>query len=270
MAYVYAIVVDDVVRYIGKGSAEGGQLSRFRDHMRAMRSFVRCMSEDLPLPKSNSTIRQQLAHEWLDGSVIKELIIADGLTDDEAFKREGCEIRKHGYEQLWNRPYLGPKPGFRHSSETRARQSAAQAGKSKSPEHRAAMRKLKVIEPEVQERLSIERRERMMRLSPEERHERAIKANQSMSLERHRERIAKSNETNSSRQAAKHQKIVDAIASADGGLSSADMRRMFGRTKQAMKSDLYLLSKLGKIERRGGYHDGRYYIRKTELKLVSN
>jgi hypothetical protein len=33
MAYVYAILVDGIERYIGKGSAKGGKLSRFHDHM---------------------------------------------------------------------------------------------------------------------------------------------------------------------------------------------------------------------------------------------
>jgi hypothetical protein len=103
---VYAIVVDGVIRYIGKGSASGGKLSRFHDHIRAMRRLIRHRAEGLPAPQkvSGSTIANELAHAWLDGAEISELVVADGLGEEDALQQELALINNAPAGQLWNKP----------------------------------------------------------------------------------------------------------------------------------------------------------------------
>jgi hypothetical protein len=146
--YVYAIVVDGIIRYIGKGSARGGKLSRFHDHMRAMRRLIRHRAEGLPVPPQRgiSTIASQLAHAWLDGAEISELIVADGLTDEEALAREAAEIEAAPKGQLWNRPLTFwhllefARSGRKLSPEARAKIAAGVRAHWQDPEKREAHR----------------------------------------------------------------------------------------------------------------------------------
>jgi len=139
VAYVYAVLVDGVIRYFGKGSAKGGKLSRFHDHMRAMRRMIRHAAEGLSPPSHDrhTELARNLAHEWLDGVIIAEHIIVDDLTDEEAFDREIVEIAARPKGQLWNISRGGPGFGLethrragrshvgkKHSAETRQRQAA--------------------------------------------------------------------------------------------------------------------------------------------------
>jgi hypothetical protein len=95
MAYVYAIVVDDVIRYIGKGSG-----TRARQHMRIVRSIARRRA-------AGETVRasyfyNRLTKAWRAGADIVEIVIADDLTHEQAYAREIAEIAAYPKEQLWN------------------------------------------------------------------------------------------------------------------------------------------------------------------------
>lgn len=95
MAYVYAILVDGAIRYIGKGSGK-----RLLEHMRIVRRIVRERAAGLvarvPMP-----LYERLVAAWLDGAQIEEIVIADGLSHHDAYRREQTEIRERS-DQLWN------------------------------------------------------------------------------------------------------------------------------------------------------------------------
>jgi hypothetical protein len=93
-AYVYAIVVDGVVRYIGKGSG-----NRTRAHMRLVRSIARRRAVGETVKTSH--FYNRLTKEWLAGAEIQEVILADGLTHEDAYLREIAEIARL-QDQLWN------------------------------------------------------------------------------------------------------------------------------------------------------------------------
>jgi hypothetical protein len=95
MAHVYAIVVDGMVRYIGKGS--GG---RARAHMRLVKSIARRRSAGETVRTSH--FYNRLTKAWLDGAEIQEVIIADGMTDQDAYDREIAEIAAAPQRRLWN------------------------------------------------------------------------------------------------------------------------------------------------------------------------
>jgi hypothetical protein len=178
MAYVYLVVVDGVVRYVGQGSGKGVH-SRFSDHMRNVRGLLRHRAEGLPIPERlYRTIAIPLAHEWLDGAIIEERIVADDLSKAEALKLELQEIISHGgYDKLWNKkPRGGDRTGHKQSAETRAKRSVTMAGRALSPEHCEALKKPKNLTHEQRKAMSERYRERMMKLSPEERKRRATVA----------------------------------------------------------------------------------------------
>jgi hypothetical protein len=96
--YVYAIVVDDVVRYIGKGRDK-----RLYIHViEARRSAARCgacTSHLLP------RVHRKLVEAVRAGSDIAEVIILDGLTDQSALRLEYeviSSFHKRRPGQLWN------------------------------------------------------------------------------------------------------------------------------------------------------------------------
>lgn len=108
MAFVYAIVVDGEIRYIGKGSGK-----RHLDHMRIVRRIVRKRAAGLvgrvPMP-----LYEHLVSAWLDGAQIEELMIAERLSHHEAYRREQAEIQVRG-QQLWN-SYRGRGYGPRRAA----------------------------------------------------------------------------------------------------------------------------------------------------------
>lgn len=95
LAFVYAITVDGVVRYIGKGS--GG---RIREHILAMRKIARRRAAGEKVVASH--FYNRLVKAFLSGADISWTVIEDGLSHDDAFRRERSEIAAAPGGQLWN------------------------------------------------------------------------------------------------------------------------------------------------------------------------
>ena len=97
-AYVYAILVDGVVRYVGKG-----RNARMYTHLiEAKRSAARCQVGTTQL---NPRMHRRLVEAVRSGADIKEEIIIGGLTDRQAFRIErrlSAEFHKFRTDQLWN------------------------------------------------------------------------------------------------------------------------------------------------------------------------
>jgi hypothetical protein len=94
-AYVYTIVVDGIVRYIGKGST-----TRVRAHMRIVKGIARRRAAGEAVRASH--FYNRLTKAWVNGAEIEEIIIVDQLTDQEAYQREIVEIGNAPQGQLWN------------------------------------------------------------------------------------------------------------------------------------------------------------------------
>lgn len=94
-AYVYAVIVDDVIRYIGKGSG-----NRVRAHLRIVRNIARRRAAGERVRASH--FYNRLTKAWIGGIEIREIIIADGLTHEAAYAREVAEIAAMPAGQLWN------------------------------------------------------------------------------------------------------------------------------------------------------------------------
>src|SRR6516162_4318183 len=94
-AYVYAIIVDGIVRYIGKGSG-----NRKLAHMRLVRSIARRRAAGEHVRTSH--FYNRLTKAWLEGAEIEEVVIVDGLTHGAAYAREIAEIAAAAQGQLWN------------------------------------------------------------------------------------------------------------------------------------------------------------------------
>jgi hypothetical protein len=112
-AYVYAIVVDGVTRYIGKGSNR-----RTREHFKIIRSMARRRAAG-EVVQAPSAFYEKLCAAYLDGCEIESQILADGLTHDEAFRAEIAERNNYPAQQLWNEGRCWDKPEYR--SRQRAR-----------------------------------------------------------------------------------------------------------------------------------------------------
>jgi hypothetical protein len=91
---VYAIIVDGVIRYIGKGNRR----RRF-DHARIARNLAarRAAGERI----AASPFYNRLAKALLGGSAVTSLIITDGLSEKGAYERERQEIALRA-ASLWN------------------------------------------------------------------------------------------------------------------------------------------------------------------------
>jgi hypothetical protein len=92
--YVYAIKVDGVVRYIGKGSN-----GRVHVHMSAVRALVR------KTRKHVRGIHRKLHHAHTGGAKIAHKFVKSGLTECQVYAAEARVIanyRKYRPGQLWN------------------------------------------------------------------------------------------------------------------------------------------------------------------------
>src|SRR6516165_8839685 len=97
-SYVYAIIVDGVVRYIGKG-----RNGRMYTHLiEAKRTSARCPADTAHLyPR----MHRKLVETVRAGSQIIETVITSGLTDQAAYRLESRmigEFHKFRAGQLWN------------------------------------------------------------------------------------------------------------------------------------------------------------------------
>lgn len=145
-AYVYTIIVDDVVRYVGKGTGD-----RPAAHMKMVRKIARRRA-------AGETVRtthfyNRLTKAWLAGSEIQFAVLAGGLSDVEAFERERTEIAVAS--GLWNTAPGGEGYSSDQWSDPqfRARMKAREDSK-RTPEYRAL--RAEIIrslwaEPEYQE-----------------------------------------------------------------------------------------------------------------------
>jgi hypothetical protein len=97
-AYIYAIIVDGVVRYIGKG-----RNGRMYTHLiEAKRTSARCPTSTAHL---SPRMHGKLVETVRTGSQIIEIVIKSGLTDRAAYRLESRmigEFHKFRAGQLWN------------------------------------------------------------------------------------------------------------------------------------------------------------------------
>lgn len=136
-AYVYAILVDGVVRYIGKGS--GAPLKRAREHARTARRLLRRRAAGQRTWER--LFYNRLAKSLENGEEVREVCICDGLSHEEAFAREIVEITAAPKGQLWNSE-SGGLGGNRASDETRELLSIAGKRRAAQPGERQRLRQL--------------------------------------------------------------------------------------------------------------------------------
>ena len=91
--FVYAILVDGIVRYIGKGSR-----SRHAEHMQTVRRIARHRASGESVKATR--FYNKLTSAWLDGRNISYEIIMESLNDEQAFALESKLISK--MPDLWN------------------------------------------------------------------------------------------------------------------------------------------------------------------------
>lgn len=84
-SYVYEVVVDGVVRYVGKGS----KTDRMRSHLLARYS-----------PKCH--FHRLLALAWYENKEIYARLLVDGLSEEAAYAAERNRIASMPDGQLWN------------------------------------------------------------------------------------------------------------------------------------------------------------------------
>lgn len=93
--YVYEIIVDGVVRYIGKGTGP-----RAKVHLRVARRINSARAEGAKIRTSD--FYNGLAKALRNGASVTHTIIAEGLSSEEAFRREVASIASIPARQLWN------------------------------------------------------------------------------------------------------------------------------------------------------------------------
>jgi hypothetical protein len=97
-AYVYAILVEGIMRYIGKG--RNGRM--YAHLVEARRSATRCGARTMSL---RPRMHRRLVEAVRSGADIEEKIIVGGLTDRQAYRLETrliAEFHKFRTDQLWN------------------------------------------------------------------------------------------------------------------------------------------------------------------------
>jgi hypothetical protein len=97
-AYVYAITVDGVPRYIGKGS--GIPMKRAQEHIRTAKRIIKRRQTGEVFWASR--LYNKLARAISSGSEVRAVCIISNLTDEQAFDRERVEIEIAAPGQLWN------------------------------------------------------------------------------------------------------------------------------------------------------------------------
>ena len=97
-SYVYAIHVDGVLRYIGKGTDD-----RMYAHMKEVRQRL---TRKFKLKNVSPFFQRKLTEAVMKGAVIEQIVLADDLTSKQAYKLEYRHLERLVYagnrEQLWN------------------------------------------------------------------------------------------------------------------------------------------------------------------------
>jgi len=97
-SYVYAIHIDGVLRYIGKGTN-----GRMYAHMKEVRQRL---TRKFKLKNVSPFFQRKLTEAVMKGAVIEEIVLADNLTSKQAYKLEYGHLERMVYagnrEQLWN------------------------------------------------------------------------------------------------------------------------------------------------------------------------
>jgi len=113
IAYVYAVLVDGVIRYVGKGSGR-----RLHAHMKIVRSMARRRAAG-EMVVAESPFYEKLCKAYLSGSDIEAAIVNGGLTHEQAFRDEIAERKKYPASQLWNAGSYWDKPEYRAKQKAR-------------------------------------------------------------------------------------------------------------------------------------------------------
>ena len=97
-SYVYAIHVDGVLRYIGKGTN-----GRMYTHMKEVSQRL---TRKFKLKNVSPFFQRKLTEAVMKGAVIEQIVLADNLTSKQAYKLEYRHLERLVYagnrEQLWN------------------------------------------------------------------------------------------------------------------------------------------------------------------------
>ena len=97
-SYVYAIHVDGVLRYIGKGTDD-----RMYAHMKEVSQRL---TRKFKLKNVSPFFQRKLTEAVMKGAVIEQIVLADNLTSKQAYKLEYRHLERLVYagnrEQLWN------------------------------------------------------------------------------------------------------------------------------------------------------------------------
>lgn len=93
--YVYEVVVDGTVRYIGKGSGK-----RAASHRAIAEGIVRRRAAGQIV--KTQKFYNRLAKALKSGSIVQSRIVFEGLTSSQAFEQEVRAIAAAPFGQLWN------------------------------------------------------------------------------------------------------------------------------------------------------------------------
>jgi hypothetical protein len=127
--YVYQIITDGVVRYVGKGTGR-----RKADHMKMVRQIARRRAAGEAVRTTH--FYNRLTRAWLDGEQIEFAMIAEGLSESEAFEREKIEIAVG--DGLWNEAPGGEGFNAEQWNDPRFREMMrAREDSKRTPEYRA-------------------------------------------------------------------------------------------------------------------------------------
>jgi hypothetical protein len=96
--YVYAIYVDGVLRYIGKGTN-----GRMYAHMKEVRQRL---TRKFKLKNVSPMLQQKLTEAVIKGAEVEEIVIAENLTSKQAYELEHRRMEEMVHagkrRQLWN------------------------------------------------------------------------------------------------------------------------------------------------------------------------
>jgi len=150
MAYVYQIIVDGVVRYVGKGTGK-----RAISHIAIVRSIIRRRAAGETVKATH--FQNRLAKAYRNGADIQIEIVASNMTDEAAFNLEVTQIAAH--RGLWNMTAGGDKPprAVRRSPEFIAKVTVSNRAAWSDPalrEQQSAQKKVHWLRPEYREAFS--------------------------------------------------------------------------------------------------------------------